>query len=461
MFRTFDERLFALSNRDPYSGAYVLARGIVGTRGGLPTVASPMYKQVFDLHDRPLPGRRRRRRADVSHPPQRRARGGGRIVSDGPLAGFTVGITAARRHEELAALLERRGARVVYAPAIRLVPLADDAELLRRDPRVLAEPVDDIVVTTGIGFRAWLEAAEGWGMRDALTGRLTAARILARGPKARGAVRAAGLERGVVAGVGELRGGPAASAAARTSPAGGSPFSCTASRLRGSPARSGGPAPRSWRSRCTGGRGAEDSTPLRRLVGQAVAGAVDAITFTSAPAVLATLAVAADDGVEEVLLSALRGPWSPRASGRSPRPRWPNGVSGDPPGARPARCPRPRPRRGAAGAAVRAGRGRRATHWSFAGTPWSSTGGSCRSPAPRWRSCGHWRAGPGHVVSRADLCGVLPSRPLPGSAFDTRRGPDEHAVEMAVARLRRGLGPHRLVETVVKRGYRLACDPAE
>jgi nitrite reductase (NADH) small subunit len=49
VFRTGDGRLYALSNRDPYSGAYVLARGIVGSRGSLPTVASPMYKQVFDL----------------------------------------------------------------------------------------------------------------------------------------------------------------------------------------------------------------------------------------------------------------------------------------------------------------------------------------------------------------------------------------------------------------------------
>jgi nitrite reductase (NADH) small subunit len=49
IFRTYDGGLFALSNRDPFSGAYVLARGIVGSRGGLPTVASPMYKQVFDL----------------------------------------------------------------------------------------------------------------------------------------------------------------------------------------------------------------------------------------------------------------------------------------------------------------------------------------------------------------------------------------------------------------------------
>ena len=49
IFRTHDGRLFALSNRDPFSGAYVLSRGIVGSRGGQPTVASPMYKQVFDL----------------------------------------------------------------------------------------------------------------------------------------------------------------------------------------------------------------------------------------------------------------------------------------------------------------------------------------------------------------------------------------------------------------------------
>jgi hypothetical protein len=47
------------------------------------------------------------------------------------LAGYTVAVTAERRREELAALLERRGARVVHAPAIRLIPLADDAELLR------------------------------------------------------------------------------------------------------------------------------------------------------------------------------------------------------------------------------------------------------------------------------------------------------------------------------------------
>jgi nitrite reductase (NADH) small subunit len=49
IFRTFDGDLYARSNHDPFSGAYVLARGILGTRGGTPTAAPPMYKQVFDL----------------------------------------------------------------------------------------------------------------------------------------------------------------------------------------------------------------------------------------------------------------------------------------------------------------------------------------------------------------------------------------------------------------------------
>ena len=52
-------------------------------------------------------------------------------------------------------------------------------------------------------------------------------------------------------------------------------------------------------------------------------------------------------------------------------------------------------------------------------------------------------AAPGRVLSRAVLLHRLP------------RGADEHAVEMAVARLRVGLGAPEVVQTVVKRGYRL------
>ncbi|GAB3602101.1 nitrite reductase small subunit NirD [Microbacterium aureliae] len=49
LFLLADGRVHAVANQDPYSGAHVISRGIVGTRQGAPTVASPMYKQVFDL----------------------------------------------------------------------------------------------------------------------------------------------------------------------------------------------------------------------------------------------------------------------------------------------------------------------------------------------------------------------------------------------------------------------------
>ena len=49
VFRTHDDRWFALANYDPFSRASVLARGIVGTRGDRDVVASPMHKQAFDL----------------------------------------------------------------------------------------------------------------------------------------------------------------------------------------------------------------------------------------------------------------------------------------------------------------------------------------------------------------------------------------------------------------------------
>ncbi|ADP82507.1 nitrite reductase small subunit NirD [Pseudofrankia inefficax] len=49
VFRTFDGTLYAVDNRDPFTGVHVLARGIVGSRGDVPTVASPLHKQVFDL----------------------------------------------------------------------------------------------------------------------------------------------------------------------------------------------------------------------------------------------------------------------------------------------------------------------------------------------------------------------------------------------------------------------------
>lgn len=45
-----DGEVLAIGNVDPFSGASVLSRGIVGSKGDVVTVASPVYKQRFDLH---------------------------------------------------------------------------------------------------------------------------------------------------------------------------------------------------------------------------------------------------------------------------------------------------------------------------------------------------------------------------------------------------------------------------
>ncbi|MBC6459381.1 uroporphyrinogen-III synthase [Actinomadura sp. HBU206391] len=375
------------------------------------------------------------------------------------MAGFTVGVTAARRHEELVALLERRGAQVVYAPAIRLMPLADDSALLAATRETLAHPVDDVVVTTGIGLRAWLETADGWGLRDALIGHLNGTRILARGPKARGAVRAAGMTeawspesesceevlshllRDDVTGrriVVQLYGEP--------------------TPLLTDPLRRAGaevleiPVYR-WAS-------ADDPLPLRRLVGHAVAGTVDAITFTSAPAVTATLAAAASDDAEESLLSALRTQVVAACVGPvTARPLDERGV--------PTVCPE----RARLGALVRALVAelpvRRTSRLAVHGHALELRGhavvvdGQLR-PIPRapMAILQVLARRPGHVVSRAELRRALPSGSPGGGLLTGRPRADEHAVEMAVARLRRCLGRSGLIETVVKRGYRLACDPA-
>ncbi|MBD8060381.1 nitrite reductase small subunit NirD [Cellulomonas sp. JH27-2] len=53
LFRLADDRVLAVQQHDPFCDAYVLSRGIVGSRAvdgaEVATVASPMHKQVFDL----------------------------------------------------------------------------------------------------------------------------------------------------------------------------------------------------------------------------------------------------------------------------------------------------------------------------------------------------------------------------------------------------------------------------
>ncbi|WP_460750603.1 uroporphyrinogen-III synthase [Myceligenerans cantabricum] len=110
------------------------------------------------------------------------------------MAGCTVLVTADRRAGELSAALQRRGATTRHAPALSMIPHVDDQTLIDATRTIIARPPNVLVVTTGIGFRAWFEAADAHGLVEPLTALLSGTRIVARGPKARGAIQAAGLQ---------------------------------------------------------------------------------------------------------------------------------------------------------------------------------------------------------------------------------------------------------------------------
>lgn len=369
-----------------------------------------------------------------------------------PLAGFTVGVTAARRAEELITLLERRGAAVVHAPAIRIVPLVDDVELQRVTTHLTEDPPDLVVVTTGIGFRGWIEAAHGWDVSDELTAALESTRILARGPKARGAVRQAGLceewspesessvevlERLLSEGVERLRIAVQLHGAASEW----EPDTDICEAL----ARAGAQVVKvpvyRWEP-------PDDSRRIDQLVAMIVNGDVDAVSFTSAPAVASLLERAKAIGALECLVAALRSNVAVFCVGpvtATPLSRL--GVE--------ARYPE-RYRLGALARLISGELPCLVQQYRAGGHCISVRSGSVEVdgqlkvlPPASMALLRRLLVAPGLVVSREELLAELPGG-----------GGDTHAVETAMARLRSALAAPRVVQTVVKRGYRLALDPA-
>jgi uroporphyrinogen-III synthase len=363
-----------------------------------------------------------------------------------PLAGYTVGITAARRREEFAAALERRGAKVVSAPAIRLVPLADDSELRAATRRCLETAPDIVIATTGIGFRGWVEAADAWGLGESLLKVIGQATVLARGPKARGAIRAAGLRETwspesesssevldyLIAGdlggkriVVQLHGEPLPDMVQTLRLAGAEVIEVPVYR---------------WVPPA-------DTGPLRRLI-QAVSDvAVDAVAFTSAPAAASFLRAAAEQGQGESVRAALLGGVVPACVG--PVTAGPFQDAG---------IPVVQPGRARLGALVREiveqVPARRGSVLAAAGHVLDVRGHAVAVDgelvpltSASMALLRALTARPGHVVGRGQLLQITPG------------DGGEHAVEVAIGRLRAALGDPRIVQTVLKRGYRLAYEP--
>ena len=368
-----------------------------------------------------------------------------------PLTGFRVAVTSARRAEELGTLLERRGATVTSAAAITMVPLPDDEALRAHTEALIDAPPDIVIATTGIGFRGWIAAADGWGLANDLTAALGSARIVSRGPKATGALRAAGLpeewspesesSREVLHYL--VEGGIAGKRIAvqlHGATDDWDPFPEFLDELRAAGAQvvpirvyRWHPAPRNG--------------DFDQLVMGIADEKFDAVSFTSAPAVASVLMRATELEIEDRLLAALRTNVHAMCVGPvTARPLVRLGV------------PTSAPERMRLGALARhitdelpllcARTTRVAGHVLEIRGTCVLVDGEVKAVSPAGmatiRALAHR---PGAVVSRHALLSALP-----GSGTDT------HAVETAVLRLRTALGDKNIVSTVVKRGYRLAVD---
>jgi uroporphyrinogen-III synthase len=362
------------------------------------------------------------------------------------LSGFSILLTNDRRADELAANFTRRGATVIQAPTLRFLPLDEDDELIDVTRKIVQQPPDAVIVTTAIGFRGWIETADSAGLAPHLLEVLAESRLLARGPKARGAIRAAGLieswsaasettaevvdvllSQGVAGRrvVIQLHGASDEQAIERLRDAG--------AEVVPVPVYRWGPAP--------------DPVAVERSIEATCNGTVDAVLFTSAPGAEAFLAAAARIGKREELLKALREDVVPAAVGlMTARPLLDAGLE-------------PLiPDRSRLGALIRVTVDHLATvrtrRLETAAGPLEVRGQAAvlggrvlnLSPAPM-AILRELARRPGHVVDRTTLLAALPG------------AGDLHAVEVAVARLRAGLGVSGLVQTVVKRGYRLVVEP--
>jgi uroporphyrinogen-III synthase len=332
-----------------------------------------------------------------------------------------------------------------------MVPLPDDEQLRAHTEALIGAPPDIVVATTGIGFRGWFAAADGWGLSDDLLGALGKARIVSRGPKATGALRAAGLpeewspesesSREVLHYL--VDGGIAGKRIAvqlHGATDDWDPFPEFLDELRAAGAEVIPIHVYRWHPAPRGG-------DFDQLVAGIADLKFDAVSFTSAPAVASVLMRAMELGIEDKVLSALRTHVHAMCVGPvTARPLVRLGV------------PTSSPERMRLGALARhitdelpllqSRTLKVAGHLLEIRGTCVMVDGAVKAVSPAGmatiRALAHQ---PGAVVSRFDLLGALP-----GSGTDT------HAVETAVLRLRTALGDKNIVTTVVKRGYRLAVD---
>lgn len=364
------------------------------------------------------------------------------------LKGFRVGVTSHRRAEDLIEALERRGAEVLHAPVLTIAPVGQDLGVIDDTRRTIDTRPDVCIVTTAYGMRRWLEVADAAGLGEELQEVLSASSLYVRGPKARGAVRAAGL-----ADVGISNDETTATLVDLVLRDAGGRLDgkrvviqlhgytdgAQLDRLRAAGAELITVTPYRWVR-------PEGEDRLDALIAAVCAGELDVVTFTSAPAVDALFSAAHELGLHAQLITAFRQRVATAAVG--PVTAAPLEAAGLRPWV-PDRF-----RMGALIKLVTDNLSRR--HVRRLDTPAGpielrgrtmTIGGEelCLAPAAMLLFRALFDAG-GAVVPRDALARLL-----------TQTG-SSHALDMAVNRLRSALPSPDLVQTVVKRGYRLRVE---
>lgn len=357
-----------------------------------------------------------------------------------PLDGFTVGITAHRRWEEQAELLGRKGAAIVHGPVIRTVPLDDSEVLLARTDALITRPPDIVVLTTGIGVRAWMAAADASGRGEALLAALHGATLMARGPKALGAASTAGM---AVTWAAETEtGAEIVEHLARVGVTG----------RRVAVQRDGGQPELASALEQLGAEVVDvpvyrwtlpdHELPAARLIEAMCAGRLDAVTFTSAPAVSNVVGLAGER--DEEVRAALAGPLVVACVG--------------PVTAMAARAAGAydvvEPTRARLGAMVQALAGRLAEQrasWRIGADDVVVQGAVVAVTGERVALSAGERGALAELTGRAG--GVVTKAELLAASGSSSAG--DHAAEVLVARLRGRLGRAGLaIEAVPRRGYR-------
>ena len=110
-----------------------------------------------------------------------------------PLAGFTVALATDRRNHDMAAWLSAEGARTLGFRAVHTTPQPDPAVIAAAVRESVTQPVHEVIVSSAFGLRLWLSAARREGVLNQMVGGLAEARLLARNPVTADGLRELGL----------------------------------------------------------------------------------------------------------------------------------------------------------------------------------------------------------------------------------------------------------------------------